>query len=207
MGRVKVLAVDDSKDILFAISAICEYQGWDSISAKDAEQGLELFRRYKPDIVLVDYHMPGINGIEAVRMLRSINKNVPLIVLTVEEKSEIADEFMEAGASDYALKPIKALDLISRMKVHLRLQQGFANENEEDLRKGISKDTLDIIWKFLDKQERYVSIREVSTGTGLAYQTVHRYMQYLMDDGRAEVKLDYGRQGRPQNKYSAKNRR
>jgi response regulator of citrate/malate metabolism len=206
---VKVLAIDDSKDILFAISAICDYQGWESISAKDAELGLELFRKHKPDIVLVDYHMPGINGIEAVRMLRSINKSVPLIVLTVEEKSDIADEFMQAGASDYALKPIKALDLISRMKVHLRLQQGYGSniESEEDLKKGISRDTLEIISEYLKKQVNHVTLKEVSLETGLAYQTVHRYMQYLMDNGKAEVKLDYGRQGRPMNKYSVRKKK
>ena len=206
MSRMKVLVIDDSKDILFAISAICEYQGWESIAAKDAELGMELFRRYKPDIVLVDYHMPGINGVEAVRMLRRIDRRVPVIVLTVEEKPEIAEEFMKAGASDYALKPIKALDLISRMKVHLRLKQGYGSVHEkgEDMKKGISKDTLDIISEYLNRQVKHVTIKEISMETGLAYQTVHRYMQYLIDCGKAEVKLYYGRQGRPQNRYSVK---
>lgn len=206
LDRIKVLAIDDSRDILFAIAAICEYQEWEAISAKDAELGMELFRKYKPDIVLMDYHMPGINGVEAVRMLRSIDRKVPVIVLTVEEKPEIADEFMKAGASDYALKPIKALDLISRIKVHLRLQQGYGitTDNEEDMKKGISRDTLEIISRYLNRQSKHVTIKEISTETGLAYQTVHRYMQYLIDSGKAEVKLDYGRQGRPQNMYSVK---
>jgi len=206
LGRTKVLAIDDSKDILFAITAICEYQGWEAISAKDAELGMELFRKHRPDIVLVDYHMPGINGVETVRMLRRIDRKVPVIVLTVEEKHEIAEEFMQAGASDYALKPIKALDLISRINVHLRLQQGYGSteETEEDMKKGISRDTLEIIYGYLNRQARHVTIKEISTETGLAYQTVHRYMQYLIDSGKADVKLDYGRQGRPQNRYSLK---
>lgn len=205
-NNVRVLTIDDSKDILFAISAICEYQGWEPISAKDAELGIELFKRHRPNIVLVDYHMPGINGIETVKMLRSIDKTVPVIVLTVEEKSEIAQEFMTAGASDYALKPIKALDLISRINVHLRLQQGYGSTAEEDseLKKGISKDTLDIILGYLTKVKKYVIIKEISQDTGLAYQTVHRYLQYLIDSGKAGVKLDYGKQGRPQNKYYIK---
>lgn len=206
MNNVRVLIIDDSKDILFAIAAICEYQGWESIAAKNSEQGIELFRKHKPDIVLVDYHMPGINGVEAVRMLRRINRNIPVIALTVEEKPEIAEEFMKAGASDYALKPIKALDLISRMKVHLKLQQGYGSgiEDDEDMKKGISKDTLEIISEYLNQQAKHVTMKEISRETGLAYQTVHRYMQYLLDIGKAEVKLDYGRQGRPQNKYSIK---
>lgn len=206
MSGMRVLTIDDSKDILFAINAICEYEGWEAIAAKDAELGIELFKKYKPDIVLVDYHMPGINGVETVRMLRRIDRKVPVIVLTVEEKSEIAEEFMKVGASDYALKPIKALDLISRMKVHLRLQQSYGSgkTNEEDMKKGISRDTLEIISEYLNRQKQMVTIKEISTETGLAYQTVHRYLQYMIDSGKVEVKLDYGRQGRPQNRYSVK---
>lgn len=203
-ARVKVLAIDDSKDILFAISAICEYQNWEPICAKDAELGIELFKKHKPDIVLIDYHMPGLDGIEAVRIIRSVSKTVPLIVLTVEEKNETAERFMKAGASDYALKPIKALDLISRIKVHLRLQQGFGSTPEEDieLKKGINKETLDIIVSYLNSIKGYTAIKKISEDTGLAYQTVHRYLQYMIENDRINVKLDHGRQGRPQNRYS-----
>ena len=114
--NIKILTIDDSKDILFAISAICDFQGWEALTASHAQEGLKLLISQGADLVLLDYHMPKIDGIEAIRLLREVNKTVPVIILTVEERPEIADRFMAEGANDFALKPIKALDLIWRIK-------------------------------------------------------------------------------------------
>ena len=54
-------------------------------------------------------------------MLRALSHTVPIIVFTIDESQEVADQFLQAGASDFALKPIKAPDIISRIKLHLRL--------------------------------------------------------------------------------------
>ncbi len=197
--KIKILSIDDSEDILFAISAICEYQNWEAITAKEAQGGIKLFKNTRPDLVLVDYHMPSMDGIQVVRYLREINSKVPIIVLTVEEKQEIADEFIKAGADDFALKPIKAVDLISRIKVHLK-----KTITEDDLKKGMTKDTLEIIVKYLIKIEFYVTMDSISKDTGLSYKTVHRYLQHLIDVGRVDVKYDYGKQGRPKNSYKIK---
>ena len=51
--------------------------------------------------------MPGINGVEGVQMLRALSHTVPIIVFTIDESQEVADQFLQAGASDFALKPIK----------------------------------------------------------------------------------------------------
>ena len=53
-------------------------------------------------------------------MLRALSHTVPIIVFTIDESQEVADQFLQAGASDFALKPIKAPDIISRIKLHLR---------------------------------------------------------------------------------------
>ena len=205
-SNIKILAIDDSEDILFAITAICEYQGWEALTAAHAEEGVKLLEDKGADLVLVDYHMPKIDGIEAVRLLRNIDKSIPIIVLTVEERTEIADKFMTAGASDFALKPIKALDLIWRIKTHLRMNQELnAAENaDNDYIKGIRHETLDIILNCLKKSSEYSTIEQISQEAGLAYQTVHRYMQYLIDNNKVEVTLHYGKQGRPKNRYAIK---
>ena len=78
--------------------------------AADVEEGLALFRKHQPDIVLIDYHLPRINGIEGVRMLRRLSPTVPILVFTIDENQEVANRFLEAGATDFALKPIKAPD-------------------------------------------------------------------------------------------------
>jgi len=205
-NNIKILAIDDSKDILFAISAICEYQGWKALTAYHAEEGVSLLKNKGADLILVDYHMPKIDGIETVKQLRSINRTVPIIVLTVEERPEIADKFMAVGANDFALKPIKALDLIWRIKTHLRINQESitSKSNDIEFKKGISPETLDIILDYLNNNDEYTTLKKIAQNTGLAYQTVHRYMQYLIDNNKVELKLNYGKQGRPKNKYIVK---
>lgn len=204
--NVKILTIDDSKDILFAISAICEYENWEALTACHAMEGVNLFKNKGANLILVDYHMPKIDGIETVKLLRKINKSVPIIVLTVEEKSEIADRFIKAGADDFALKPIKALDLIWRIKAHLKMNRvsNTIESTDIEFRKGISPETLDIILNYLNENKEYTTINKISQSTGLAYQTIHRYMQYLVDNNKVKVVLHYGKQGRPKNRYIVK---
>ena len=121
----KILVIDDDKEILFSMSAICEISGWTPITALNVKDGINKFNIHEPDIVLIDYHMPVLNGIEGVKRLRKIDPNVPIIVLTVEENQEIADKFLEVGANDFALKPVKAPDIIARIKVHLKIKESI----------------------------------------------------------------------------------
>jgi len=153
--------------------------------------------------VLVDFHMPRVDGIKAVQKLREIDNFVPIVVLTVDERQEIVDRFIKAGADDFALKPIRAPDLISRIKVHLKQKQRMhlTADPQDEYVKGISKETMDIIVKFLREARDFVTMSQISRETGLAYQTVHRYLQYLMDAKRIEIRQEYGKQGRPTQRY------
>ncbi|KAJ48709.1 hypothetical protein BD780_000069 [Clostridium tetanomorphum] len=203
MSNVKILVIDDDKEILFAISAICEYQGWIPLTASSVQEGVEKFKEIKPDIVLIDYHLPKTNGIQGVKMLKKISNNIPIIVLTIEENEKVAYEFMKAGASDFALKPIKALDIIARINVHLRLKETIENVNKNinDYSKGISIETLEKIQNYMSGLSGYISINNISKNTGLAYQTVHRYLQYMIEKGKVEVNQSYGKIGRPKQSY------
>ena len=110
--KITILSIDDEENIRFALGELFHFQGWEACSAPNVKKGLEQFRLHKPDIVLIDYHMPGINGVEGVQMLRALSHTVPIIVFTIDESQEVADQFLQAGASDFALKPIKAPDII-----------------------------------------------------------------------------------------------
>lgn len=202
-NETKILVIDDNKDILFAISAICEFKKWIPITALNAKEGIDKFKENNIDLVLIDYHMPIMNGIEAVKELRKISSTAPIVVLTVEEKQEIADAFMDAGASDFALKPIKAPDLIARINVHLRLKKSIKNNNDEykEYVKGISQGTLELIEVYMKKLNDYTSISNISKSTGLAYQTVHRYLQHLITYNKVAVHQTYGKIGRPKQSY------
>ena len=193
--NVTILSIDDEPQICFALGELFKFQGWRAISANDVPSGLEAFRRHEPDVVLIDYHMPGVSGIEGVRLLRRRSADVPIIVFTIDESQTVADTFLAAGASDFALKPIKAPDIVSRIRLHLRLAE--QKHHEPVFFKGISGGTLDMIMTFLSAQRDYVTANEIAEGTGLAYQTVYRYLQHLVQEKCVERLDVYGKVGRP----------
>ncbi|HEX3031051.1 MAG TPA: response regulator [Bacillota bacterium] len=200
---MKILIIDDNEDIRFTVSEICEFVGWSPLLATNGREGVEKFKEAKPDLVVVDYHMPMLDGMETVEKIREADRTVPIVVLTVDERQEVADEFLSRGATDFALKPIKAPDLIARIKVNLRIGQLIKNEVDlaEDNVKGISGATQRIIVDFMQRQPDPVTLEEITEGVELAYQTVHRYLMNMVKSGRVVTVCDYGKVGRPKNKY------
>jgi response regulator of citrate/malate metabolism len=211
--EITILSIDDDKEILYALKAIFDFQGWKSILALDVESGLKAFLDNKPDIILIDYHLPRINGIDGVYMLRQLSPTIPIIVFTIDESQEVANRFLEVGASDFALKPIKTPDLISRINLHIQLMNrdpdnsfytfnilNSEKEIETSLPKGISFNTLDLIKQNMDNKEFY-TVESIVKSTGLAYQTVYRYLQYMESAEIIEVHITYGKVGRPKNSY------
>ena len=160
--KITILSIDDEENIRFALGELFHFQGWEACSAPNVKKGLEQFRLHKPDIVLIDYHMPGINGVEGVQMLRALSHTVPIIVFTIDESQEVADQFLQAGASDFALKP-----------------------------------TMQLVLDSLKEGEDYMTVNEVARSSGLAYQTVYRYLQYLIQNKKVEMVSIYGKVGRP----------
>ena len=194
-----ILVIDDDEQICFALGELFKFQGWRAYSACDVESGLATFKTCRLDMVLIDYHLPRINGVEGVRMLRRLSATVPIIVFTIDECQRVADEFLAAGASDFALKPIKAPDIISRVRLHLRLleQQNI----DISFAKGISHGTLELILHFLRQCSAPVTANDISRETGLAYQTVFRYLQHMTQQKLVDVESVYGKVGRPKQMY------
>jgi response regulator of citrate/malate metabolism len=195
-----ILCIDDEAEICYALKTLFRTQNWNTVTANSVESGLSRFRAKHPDIVLIDYHMPGVNGVEGVRQLRRLSKTVPIIVFTIDESQEVVNAFLEAGASDFALKPIKAPDIISRIKLHLRLLDQSAYDRPR-LAKGISETTIGLIVDYLSGNHGDVTANEIATATGLAYQTVFRYLQYMTQENLITVKNVYGKVGRPKQVY------
>ncbi|WP_051273419.1 response regulator [Desulfotruncus alcoholivorax] len=210
MAREKklVLVIDDDEDIRFTITEICSQAGLDATSAPDGQEGLVLFTEKKPDIILVDYHMPKMDGLATVKAIRGTDETVPVLVLTVDERQQIADAFLDAGATDFALKPIKAPDLISRINVNIRigilLKESVRGQKEVFIDKGINNATLKLIVNCLKTTGSTLAIEDICRQVSLAYPTVHRYLQYLVETGNAGFDIYYGcasKRGRPRNLY------
>lgn len=206
----KILIIDDEEDIVYTIREICEFSGYTVIAAGNGAEGYQMFMREKPNLIIVDYHMPGWDGLKTVKAISEENTGVAILVLTVDERQEISDKFMSNGATDFAIKPIKAPDLIARIRVNLRInemQEALIQKRENIfVEKGISPATLSIIKDFLNQQTQGVTIEEVTKGVDLAYQTVHRYIQYLVESELLEPVPQYGQKGRPKNIYQLKNK-
>lgn len=196
-----ILIVDDNEDIRFTLKEICDYAEWGVVEATTEEEAVRLFTKLEPSLVLLDYHMPNWDGLKTTKELRKYNKRIPIIILTVDERQEIADTFLQAGANDFALKPIKAPNLISRIRINLKIVKLTENEDNVFVDKGISKSTLYSIKIFLIQQEKPASINEIQKSLPIAYQTVHRYLNYLERRGEVEIISQYGKQGRPKNTY------
>lgn len=199
-----ILIIDDDIDILYTLSEICKYQGWNAYTATGYCEAAQYLSEQNNvlDIILVDYHMPDMDGIAVVTELRKILPSIPIIVLTVEERDSIVDRFMQAGATDYALKPIKAVDLISRIKVHLQYAQ--RSEYYKSYTKGISKVTLQIIESCLGEVKDFLPIETIEEKSGIKRKTLYRYLQYLVQEGRVEVEYAYQNSGRPKSSYRIK---
>lgn len=204
----KILIIDDSKDILFAISEFFLMKDWEVYTAPAMNEALKIVSTKKLDIIIIDYHMPYINGIMGVKLIRQIDENVPIIALTIEGMENIAEEFFLAGADDFAIKPIKVLDLYSRVKVHMSKQntllskkENIKNEEFREYQKGINNNTISLIEEKMKKLKEYVTIETISEITGLSTQTINKYMNYLIKIGMIDLKIVYGKVGRPRNEY------
>ena len=198
---ITILVVDDNESIRFTLKEICQYAEWNVLEAGNGKDAVTLFEKMNPDLVLMDYHLPNGDGITTTKAIRKHNEHVPIIVLTVDERQEVADSFMKAGATDFALKPIKAPDLISRIRLNLKVSKLTEEHSSAFVDKGIKQDTLMSIKNHLLYQEGAITIDEIKESLPIAYQTVHRYLNYLEGKGEVEVVSQYGKKGRPKNRY------
>ena len=201
----EIVIIDDEPDVLYTIKEICLYGGWEAATVSNGRKGYELCRMHKPSLAIVDYHMPDWDGLTTVKRIREMDNAISILVLTVDERQETAERFIAAGATDFAIKPIKSPDLISRIKINLKIneiQKKYISDKQQVyLDKGISPATLSIILDYLKEQGDGLTIDDIANGLNLAYQTVHRYVSYLLEEKRIEIVPIYGQLGRPKNKY------
>lgn len=115
-GKKRVLLVDDEDRIVNFLALKLKVSGYQVVCASDGEKGLELARTCKPDIMLLDVIMPGIDGLEVLRRLRKFS-DVPVIILSAKER--ISEEVFALGANAFMSKPFNPDDLISKVKMLL----------------------------------------------------------------------------------------
>jgi two-component system alkaline phosphatase synthesis response regulator PhoP len=119
MANTKILVVDDEPSILNLVTSYLRTEGYEYYTASDGPSGLKAARAYKPDLIVLDIMLPGMDGIEVLSQLRR-ESDVYVIMLTA--KSEETDKVigLSVGADDYLTKPFSPRELIARIKAALR---------------------------------------------------------------------------------------
>jgi len=122
MAKTKILIVDDDNNIAELISLYLTKECYDTKIVNDGEEALEAFEQYNPNMILLDLMLPGIDGYQVCREVRT-KSNVPIIMLSA--KGEIFDKVLglELGADDYIMKPFDSKELVARVKAVLRRYQ------------------------------------------------------------------------------------
>jgi DNA-binding response OmpR family regulator len=117
--RVRALVVDDEPGLVRAVAGYLEHEGYTVDTAADGEAALATARRTRPDVVLLDLMLPGIDGIEVCRQLRTFS-DAYVIMLTA--RTDEVDKLigLSVGADDYVTKPFSPRELVARVKVMLR---------------------------------------------------------------------------------------
>ena len=119
MANEKILVIDDEEKIINLITSYLEKEGYEILTAQDGLSGLKIARAFKPDIIVLDIMLPGMDGIELLSQLRR-ESNVYVIMLTA--KTEETDKIvgLSVGADDYVTKPFSPRELTARIKAALR---------------------------------------------------------------------------------------
>jgi two-component system KDP operon response regulator KdpE len=114
-----VLAVDDNPQLLAFIKRSLELEGFRVITAECGEDALEMLKKEKPDIILLDIALPGIDGHETARRIRESSR-VPIIMISARQSAEEKAKAFAAGADGYVTKPVGAKELTARVRSVLR---------------------------------------------------------------------------------------
>lgn len=137
MTKHKILIADDQKDNIIAMYSILHQynSGYEIIAAPNGKIAFELAQEFNPDLIILDWEMPVLTGIDAVKLLKSTNstKSIPIIMATALASSENLQEAMAEGAMDYIKKPIDRIELIARVRSALVLYDSFKEiRNQKD---------------------------------------------------------------------------
>ena len=166
MAKQSILVIDDEQAIRDMLQIALDAAGFKVVLAEDAKQAYPIIIDTPPDLILLDWMMPGTSGIELLRRLRRDEINVPVIMLTakVEEASKISG--LDSGADDYIAKPFSPRELVSRVKAILR------RTSEESIKEVIFAGALK-----LNQLNRRVNIGDTLVSLG---PTEYKLLQFFL---------------------------
>jgi DNA-binding response OmpR family regulator len=115
----RILVVDDEANLRKLVGSYLRAEGWEVVEASDGASGVDMVRRRNPDLVVLDVRMPGLEGVEALRQIRTFSD---VYVIMLPARAEESDKLigLSVGADDYLTKPFSPRELVARIKAVLR---------------------------------------------------------------------------------------
>lgn len=218
--RIRVLVVDDSPSVaalhgmFVAAHPDCDVAGF----AASGPEAVSAMRELHPDLVLLDVHLPGFSGLEALRIIRS-DLTCPqpdVIAVTAARDIDTVRTARVMGVRHYLVKPFTAHDLDQRLDDVIRDRLAVLasppalGQDQVDammrpaerlsLPKGITAETLDLVVASLESNPDSTAA-DIGSAVGLSRVTSRRYLEHLADGGTVRRVLDYSTSGRPATRY------
>lgn len=232
MSSIRTLIIDD--DVAVAgihHGFLLARGGFDVVSlAHTGQQGLDLAAELRPELVLLDIHLPDMSGLDVLQQLRSRQQALDVLVITASRELDTVRGAMAGGVLHYLVKPFTSQALNERLDEYLLLRRelaagGAAGPLDQDsidrlvapsrrakaadplveqvarLPKGLSRPTLDAVIEALKSSPEDVSAAGMALQLGLSRVSARRYLEYLVIHGFARLTPRYGAAGRPENRY------
>ena len=171
--QATILVVDDNKEIVYSISELLKYEGFEVVKAYDGMQALDAMEEHSVDLILLDVMMPRLNGLSALMKLREKSR-IPVIILSAKTEESDKVSGLVLGADDYVEKPYNPAELIARVKAHLRRYRAWGEgapkaESDQIINGGL----------MLDKKQRIVVVEgEEVRLTATEYKILELLMEH-----------------------------
>jgi two-component system KDP operon response regulator KdpE len=210
-AQPSILAVDDEPQILEALSTILEPRGYRLRTAPNGPMALDAISAERPDVVLLDLVMPGMNGVDVCRRLRSFSR-VPILVLSALTDERQKVKALDAGADDYITKPFGVDELLARIRAALRRAQAQRDDEAiirvggirldqiahsvlvDDVEVHLTPTQYELLRVFVSNPDRVLTQRTLLLMTlGPAYEDAIDNLRTFVNQLRRKVERDPGR--------------
>ena len=184
MAQPRILVIDDEAAIRDSLRMILEYEDYRFVGAASGQEGLEIVQRERPDVVLVDIKMPGMDGMEVLRKLRALDEGLPVIMISGHGNNATVVEAIKSGAFDFFEKPLSSERVIVTLQNVLR-QSELSTENR-DLRVAMEsryelvgqspalRAVLEAVTRAAPTNATVLLLGESGVGKELVARTIHR---------------------------------
>jgi DNA-binding response OmpR family regulator len=117
--KIRIMVVDDDPELLQIAARTLELEGFEVTTAGDGESALVLLPKFKPQIVILDVMMPGLDGYQTLELIRK-QSDVPVLMLTALNDTGALEKSLDLGADRYVTKPFRSAELLARIRALLR---------------------------------------------------------------------------------------